>query len=347
MTSRVAAAHDWRLTISEIMVIGGGLAGLAAAIECAERGMSVEPHEATATLGGRARSLERNGFITNQGPHALYLKGPGRSWLSQRGLLPPLVALKPTAVRLRYGRRTHRVPIQFLVATARLRGPAPTSISFADWARSKVSPRAAQLVEGYLTLPTYDGAPARYAAEQVQRILARSLQRGVVSYVRGGWSRLVERIAERASDLGVDVRLGSRIERIEPGRPTILATGPGAAARLLADPLLAGDGQAVALRDLGLRRPDRHRAREPVVLIDLDEGVYLARYSAIDPSLAPPGHDTLQCSAGLRPGEDAASAHRRIEAALDQTFAGWRERAVTDRRSQTASPGCRDRVGNG
>jgi phytoene dehydrogenase-like protein len=62
--------------MSGIMVIGGGLAGLAAAIECAERGVPVELHEATGKLGGRARTLERDGFITNQGPHVLYLKRP-------------------------------------------------------------------------------------------------------------------------------------------------------------------------------------------------------------------------------------------------------------------------------
>ena len=55
-----------------------------------------------------------------------------------------------------------------------------------------------------------------------------------------------------------------------------------------------------------------------MALIDHDQGVYLARYSALDPSLAPAGHLVLQCSAGLRPGEDAASAHRRNEAALAQ-----------------------------
>jgi phytoene dehydrogenase-like protein len=331
--------------MSEVMVIGGGLAGMAAAIECAERGVPVELHEAARKLGGRARSLERDGFITNRGPHALYLKGPGHRWLQNRGLLPPLIGLKPTAVRLRYDGKTRRVPARFLLASARLGGPAPASLSFADWARSKVSPRAASLIEGYLTLPTYDGEPGRHAAAQVHDILARSLQRGVVNYVRGGWNQLVERIADRASDLGVDLRLGSRVERIEPGRTTIVATQPDAAARLLADPRMRPDGQAVALRDLGLKFPDRSRTRGPVVLIDLDQGVYLARYSALDPTLAPTGHDVLQCSAGLRPGEDAADAHQRIEAALDQAFASWRERAVSDHRWQAASPGHRDKAG--
>jgi phytoene dehydrogenase-like protein len=65
-----------------------------------------------------------------------------------------------------------------------------------------------------------------------------------VNYVRGGWNQLVERIVGRASDLGVDLHLRSRIERIEPWRTTIVATGPDAAERMLADPQLRADGQA-------------------------------------------------------------------------------------------------------
>ncbi|OLT30443.1 hypothetical protein BJF79_38970 [Actinomadura sp. CNU-125] len=41
---------------SEITVIGGGVAGLVAAIECAEGGASVTLHEAHRTLGGRGRA---------------------------------------------------------------------------------------------------------------------------------------------------------------------------------------------------------------------------------------------------------------------------------------------------
>jgi hypothetical protein len=55
----------------------------------------------------------------------------------------------------------------------------------------------------------------------------------------------------------------------------------------------------------------------------------------------------VQCCAGLRPGEDAADAHQRLERILDATFGGWRSRAVMDHRSTTPSPGIRDAVGRG
>jgi hypothetical protein len=72
-----------RAAMGRILVVGGGLAGLVAAIECAERGASVEIHEATPALGGRARSFSRDRFVTNWGPHALYRGGAGSSWLER------------------------------------------------------------------------------------------------------------------------------------------------------------------------------------------------------------------------------------------------------------------------
>ena len=42
--------------MSQITIIGGGLAGLTAAVACAEAGAEVVVHEAHTTLGWRARS---------------------------------------------------------------------------------------------------------------------------------------------------------------------------------------------------------------------------------------------------------------------------------------------------
>lgn len=82
------------------------------------------------------------------------------------------------------------------------------------------------------------------------------------------------------------------------------------------------------------------------LLLDLDGGVYVARYSAQDPSLAPAGHDLLQCCAGLRPGESTAEAHQRIQRVLDIAYPDWSDRTVFDRPYVLASPGARDPVGS-
>src|SRR5579871_3751915 len=52
-----------------IVVVGGGLAGLAAAVDCADRGAEVTLYEARSRLGGATFSFERNGLELDNGQH--------------------------------------------------------------------------------------------------------------------------------------------------------------------------------------------------------------------------------------------------------------------------------------
>ncbi len=52
-----------------ITVVGGGLAGLAAALECADGGATVTLYEARSRLGGATFSFERNGLELDNGQH--------------------------------------------------------------------------------------------------------------------------------------------------------------------------------------------------------------------------------------------------------------------------------------
>ncbi|HLX27094.1 MAG TPA: hydroxysqualene dehydroxylase HpnE [Casimicrobiaceae bacterium] len=54
-----------------IVVIGGGWAGCAAAVELAQAGHAVELHEAAVALGGRARCVVRDGLPLDNGQHLL------------------------------------------------------------------------------------------------------------------------------------------------------------------------------------------------------------------------------------------------------------------------------------
>ena len=54
-----------------VAVIGGGWAGCAAALTLAEAGVSVTLHEASRTLGGRARAVELEGRSLDNGQHIL------------------------------------------------------------------------------------------------------------------------------------------------------------------------------------------------------------------------------------------------------------------------------------
>lgn len=81
MDQLAAAGYD-------TVVVGGGLAGLVAANLVADQGHSVAVLEARGRLGGRAATDERMGHQFNQGPHALYLTGPGMAVLRRLGVEP-------------------------------------------------------------------------------------------------------------------------------------------------------------------------------------------------------------------------------------------------------------------
>jgi phytoene dehydrogenase-like protein len=62
------------LTHTDVVVVGGGVAGLTAACLLAREGVGVTLLEKTPILGGAA-TLEADGFLFNRGGHALYTGG--------------------------------------------------------------------------------------------------------------------------------------------------------------------------------------------------------------------------------------------------------------------------------
>src|SRR5213593_909546 len=71
---------------SPVVVIGGGLSGLIASTLVARAGVPVVLLEKSATIGGRAVSRSKDGFIFNLGPHALYRAGHLRQTLKALGV---------------------------------------------------------------------------------------------------------------------------------------------------------------------------------------------------------------------------------------------------------------------
>ena len=329
--------------MDQITVVGGGIAGLTAAISAAEQGAPVRLLEAHEELGGRARSTG-GAYKANLGPHALLSSSPLWGWLGERGLLPEHARPPLSGIRFRWQDEIRRVPaVGAAVAALRLRGRrAPVELSFRAWATDLVGAEAAEVLSRSGGVLTYHHDPGELSAAFLWEPLVRGLLSAppTARYPIGGWSTIIALMRDRAVSLGVTIETGHRVERIDevrrgPGAlaPIILAVELGDARALLGDDGLTWtSGNAVCL-DLALRR----RRGDPFVVVDLQESGWVERFSAADHSLAPDDEELIQAQMPIRPGESAEGAARRLEGLLDAAFAGWRERETWRRRQVMSS----------
>ncbi|KQX59510.1 MULTISPECIES: NAD(P)-binding protein [unclassified Streptomyces] len=318
----------------KLTIIGGGFAGLTAAITAAEAGLKVTVHEAHRTLGGRARTAE-GPYATNEGPHALYRGGPHWTWLRQRGLLGPLAPLPAAeALRLRFhraGALRRTPPLGLLRQSLRTAEQAPADLDFLSWATRLAGARTAREAAAYAAVALFHHDPGALSARFVQERLHRAAALPPEArYVRGGWGQLIERMAARAWETGVRIETSSRVDSLPSGEgPVVVATSLPAAARLLGDPALTWESGRTVLLDLALRT----RKGDPFAVSDVDAPGWIERFTAQDPSLAPAGQQLVQAQLPIAPGATKADGVAHAERLLDLGFPGWRERTVWRRES--------------
>ena len=315
-------------------MVGAGLAGLAAAATARRHGARVvvlEAHRA----GGRARTVERQGFILNMGAHALYARGPGAAVLAELGISPlgtppPLASYRALASGTQYllpsgpaslvrtrllGPRAKGRLTRFFVRLARAAPGRLGTVSMAEWLDGQhLGPDAAPVVRALVRLSTYTddlvGCSADAAVAQLQ-----VASRGGVLYLHGGWGPLVGSLAA-----GVTVRSGVEVTGLGVGTDgvsvhssegtyaasrIVLATGgPAAVRRLLPDDPGWGDlGGPVtaACLDVGVRG-----VPTPGYVLSLDDPVYVTVQS-------PPGRQAPEGDAvvaAIRYGSRAAAEDR-------------------------------------
>ncbi|HJQ68650.1 MAG TPA: NAD(P)/FAD-dependent oxidoreductase [Blastocatellia bacterium] len=219
----------------DVIIIGGGLSGLAAATMIARAGRRVRLFEQAHALGGRARTKEQNGFYLNLGPHALYRSGQANKILRELGVEPVgrvpsvsgayavrrgvkhtfpagLVSMLTTSL---FGLSAKLEAARLLASLQKIETSQLMGVSVREWLDGQISD---QVVKEFLMaafrVATYTNAPelmsAGAALEQLQMAFDKS-----VLYLDGGWQTLVDHLSRLAADAGVVIETGTKIEAVE------------------------------------------------------------------------------------------------------------------------------------
>lgn len=211
-----------------MVVVGGGLAGMAAAIYLARGGRTVTVFERRQALGGRAVTHLRQGFRFNLGAHAVYRSGAASAVYRELGIPVLGHVPKPRALALRGGEE-YRLPTGpfSMLATGLLSLGAKTQLVKALWSvrrfvPSRVTgmttgqwldanftdPRAREVMAALIRVATYSSLETQSAALALAQV--KIAMRGVI-YVDEGWQRIVDSLRNTAVTSGVNFVSNSRI----------------------------------------------------------------------------------------------------------------------------------------
>jgi len=218
----------------EVIVIGGGVAGLAAAAFIAKEGKPVSVFEQSHALGGRAQTKEQNGFFLNLGPHALYRGGRGIEVLRELGVEPkgrvPSVSgafaikdkVKHTfpagAVSLfttsLFGLSAKLEAARFLGSIAKIDCERYMNVSVSEWLdRTFSHSEVKDFILAAFRVATYTNAPDLMSAGTALAQLQKAFDQSVL-YLDGGWQTIVDGLRGVAETAGVNIQTGIRIEAV-------------------------------------------------------------------------------------------------------------------------------------
>ena len=253
-----------------VAVIGGGLAGLAAALECADAGARVTLIESRPRLGGATWSFRRHGAWFDNGQHVFLrcctgyrrfidrlgvsdqvrlqsrldvpvVSPSGRSARLRRSLrLPAPLHLGPALARyhhLSLRDRARLFPAALALRNVDPEAPASDGATFGQWLTARgQSAAAVERLWDLITLPTVN-LPA---AEASLAMAAKVFRTGLLEEADAadiGWSRVpLGRLHGEAGRRAVEaaggtVRLGTAVTAVEPGPAGVrVVTGDGGSA---------------------------------------------------------------------------------------------------------------------
>lgn len=224
-------------------IVGGGVLGLTLALRLAEQGEHVTVVERADQIGGLAASWQVGDIRWDRHYHVtLASDGHLLGLLDRLGLAGEL-SWHGTRTAVFAGGQLHSVstPLELLrfpplrlVDTVRLAANLAYATRIQDWRRLEALPVATwlrrwsgrrtfeafwrPLLESKLG-PAYRETSAAFIWATIQRLTAArgaGMADETFGYVRGGYARVFERFESELRELGVELRLGTAVDRVGP-----------------------------------------------------------------------------------------------------------------------------------
>ena len=218
---------------TDVVVVGGGMAGLTATCYLARAGVDVTLFEKAPNLGGRAASRDFEGFSFNRGIHALYTGGatsrvlqemgityghgsPKETFMLQGGELYPFPATPSQLVRKGWLDAGDKLGLARLFARiASLKPHTVAKVSVEEWLEHNVRrPRLSLFMAAFARTFVYTSALDLVSTEVFVDKLRRTL-RHPVHYIDGGWQTLMDALRATAERAGARIVSGTGVEAVE------------------------------------------------------------------------------------------------------------------------------------
>ncbi len=332
------------------IIIGGGIAGLTAALLLHKKGQRVAIFEKAGQGGGRAMTRQKGGFYLNFGPHALYRGGAGIRILKSLGIAPqgdapkygnqPLALTKngdgllPVTPKAMWNSELFagkRLALARALLTLWSAKPSPQLMqtSWADWLeRHTPAGIVRQQIEMTGRLTTYANAPQLMSAGATIAQIKMGLRANVL-YLDQGWGQLLEALCRQIANAGIPLYLNAKVEELHPtpeqitirladggecrADQAILAVPPQAAAELapFSDALHAGIQALTPIRAACLTVGLRHLPNPDTMLaMGLDQPFYGVVHSE-SAQLAPPNHALIHATIYISPDDTRTPAEHK------------------------------------
>jgi phytoene dehydrogenase-like protein len=356
---------------SDVVVVGGGLAGLASAIFLSNAGRSVTLFEQASEIGGRARTVNKNNFLFNLGPHALYPTGKAFRILHELGIQFHGGSPSYGDSFAIYDQRVHRFPsgLSSLFFSQLLNLPAKLEamrlfysfkridakplqhVTLRAWLEENVrSPKVRDLLRAIFRVTSYADDPEQESAAAYITQAQLALKEPVL-YIDGGWQVLVDGLVRSAHQVGVRIVTGKKVELVERtgshrriylndgtthrAKSVVVATSPSVARRIVerseGTVLSKWVENSISVK-MACLDIGLKSLPNPRILFAL--GIDSPLYFSVHSSvakLAPPGSALIHTAKYLGSATEVSSDEYELEELLDTVQPGWRDLVVERR----------------